>query len=75
MTKKPIDKPAPSGFTLIELLVVIAIIAVLAGLLFPVIGKVQLRGIETRTTSNLRQVGAAMGTYSGEHGGGMKSGG
>lgn len=68
---KPNDQSPRSGFTLIELLVVIAIIAVLAGLLFPVIGKVQLRGIETRTTSNLRQVGAAIGAYSGEHGGSL----
>ena len=42
-----------AGFTLIELLVVIAIIAVLAGLIFPVIGKVRLRGVETRTLSKL----------------------
>ena len=56
-----------SGFTLIELLVVIAIIAILAGLLFPVVGKVRLRGVETRTTSNLRQVAAAMSAYSANH--------
>ena len=58
-----------AGFTLIELLVVIAIIAVLAGLIFPVIGKVRLRGVETRTVSNLRQVAAAMGAYGGDHNG------
>ena len=69
MPMKPHDNFTRSGFTLIELLVVIAIIAVLAGLLFPVIGKVQLRGVETRTISNLRQVAAAMGAYSGEHNG------
>ena len=56
-----------TGFTLIELLVVIAIIAVLAGLLFPVMGKVRLRGIETRTASNLRQIAAAMSAYSANH--------
>ena len=58
---------ARAAFTLIEQLVVIAIIAIMAGLLFPVIGKVKLRGIETRTTSNLRQIAAAMGAYGGEH--------
>ena len=68
MLMKPIDRPTHSGFTLIELLVVIAIIAVLAGLLFPVIAKVKLRGIETRTTSNLRQVAGAMGAYGADHG-------
>ena len=57
----------PPGFTLIELLVVIAIIAVLAGLLFPVFGKVQRRAAETRTVSNLRQIAAGISTYCGEH--------
>ena len=56
-----------SGFTLIELLVVILIIAVLAGLIFPVMGKVKLRSLETRTTSNLRQIGTAMSSYSNDH--------
>ena len=64
---KHIETSARSGFTLIELLVVIAIIAVLAGLLFPVMGKVRLRSVETRTTSNLRQIGTAMNTYAAEH--------
>ena len=58
---------AHSGFTLIELLVVIVIIAVLAGLIFPVMGKVRLRGVETRTMSNLRQVAAAMGSYASDN--------
>jgi prepilin-type N-terminal cleavage/methylation domain-containing protein len=61
------QRPGYSAFTLIELLVVIVIIAVLAGLIFPVIGKVRLRGIETRTTSNLRQIAAAMGAYGSDH--------
>ena len=56
-----------SGFTLVELLVVIVIIAVLAGLIFPVVAKVRIRGVETRTVSNLRQIGAAMGAYNNDH--------
>ena len=67
MPMKHSESPKRSGFTLIELLVVILIIAVLAGLIFPVMGKVKLRSIETRTTSNLRQIGTAMISYSNDH--------
>jgi type II secretory pathway pseudopilin PulG len=50
-----------------ELLVVIVIIAVLAGLIFPVVGKMRMRAVETRTVSNLKQVGVAMSSYITEH--------
>ena len=60
-------KSVPSAFTLIELLVVIVIIAILAGLIFPVFAKVRRSSLETRTLSNLRQIGTAMNTYCGEH--------
>src|SRR4029078_5643846 len=60
-------KFVPSAFTLIELLVVIVIIAVLAGLIFPVFGKVRRSSLEPRALSNLRQIGTAMSTYCGEH--------
>jgi prepilin-type N-terminal cleavage/methylation domain-containing protein len=60
-------KSVPSAFTLIELLVVIVIIAILAGLIFPVFGKVRRSSLETRAISNLRQIGTAMSTYCGEH--------
>jgi len=56
-----------SAFTLIELLVVIVIIAILAGLIFPVFARVQRSSLETRTLSHLRQIGAAMGSYSSDH--------
>lgn len=52
------------GFTLIELLVVISIIAVLAGMLLPVIGTVRDMAISTKCMSNLRQQNLAFAAYS-----------
>jgi len=52
-----------SGFTLIELLVVISIIAVLVGILLPVLART--RGTAKRVTcsSNLRNIGIVIETY------------
>jgi prepilin-type N-terminal cleavage/methylation domain-containing protein/prepilin-type processing-associated H-X9-DG protein len=51
------------GFTLVELLVVIALMAVLAGLLFPVLRSVRERAGQSTCLSNLRQIGQAQLLY------------
>jgi len=57
------------AFTLVEILVVIAIIAVLAALLIPAARGMIERSQSTRSTSNLRQIGAAVALYTTEHDG------
>jgi prepilin-type N-terminal cleavage/methylation domain-containing protein/prepilin-type processing-associated H-X9-DG protein len=57
----------PGGFTLIELLVSIAIIALLVGILFPVIGKVRRQGRDVACASNMRQVCVALIAYAGQN--------
>lgn len=57
----------PNSFTLLELLIVVGIIGLLAGLLFPVLGKVRERGWQTRCLSNLHQLGIAVNLYAQDH--------
>ncbi len=58
MNRKP-----TSGFTLIELLVVIAVVAVLASILFPVLGQAKGRAYQTKCLSNLKALGWACLMY------------
>jgi len=57
-----------SGFTMIEVLVTIVIIAMLLGLLLPVLARAQETARIAECKANLRQIGQAITTYSGDYG-------
>jgi prepilin-type N-terminal cleavage/methylation domain-containing protein/prepilin-type processing-associated H-X9-DG protein len=57
----------PEAFTLMEMLIVVAIIAALAAVSLPVYNRVTQRSRSTACLSNLRQLGAALNLYLGEH--------
>ncbi|MBI4027171.1 MAG: type II secretion system protein [Verrucomicrobia bacterium] len=65
--RKQAHRRAQRAFTLVELLAVIAIIAMLAGLLSPVIRQAVGRARSAQCTSQLRQLGHAIQLYAQEN--------
>ncbi len=60
------EGPRRCAFTLIELLLVVAIIALLAGLLLPVLARGRVAANSARCRSNLRQIGYTLQMYVGD---------
>lgn len=60
-------RPHWSGFTLIELLLVIAMIALLMGLLIPVLGVARERARRVACMGNIRQFIVGIQVYAGDH--------
>ncbi len=62
------SSPCRGGFTLVELLVVLAVVAILAGLLLPVLANSHRRAKRTVCLNQLRQLTLADSIYFNDHG-------
>jgi prepilin-type N-terminal cleavage/methylation domain-containing protein/prepilin-type processing-associated H-X9-DG protein len=67
------DMKTRGAFTLVELLVVIAVIAILAGLLLPVLTSAKARSRRVICLNNQRQLGLGWQMYADENGGNLAS--
>ena len=63
----PLKGRCLSGFTLVELLTVLGIVAVLAGILIPVVSKMRERARSVECLNNLRTIGVAMHLYANDN--------
>lgn len=67
MSLRFLSRRLPTGFTLIELLVVVSILGILAALAVAVTPGIVTRAHRAASLNNLRQIGAGILLYAGEH--------